>query len=40
MAKIDKEELKKLTPDERIKKLKELEAESRKEIEEAGKIIK
>lgn len=40
MAKIDKEELKKLIPDERIKKLKELEAESRKEIEEAGKIIK
>lgn len=39
MAKLDKEELKKLTPDERIKKLKKIEEENRKEIEKAGELI-
>jgi len=39
MAKIDKEELEKLPAAERIKKLKELEEENRKEIEEAEKLI-
>ena len=40
MAKLDKAELEKLTPAERIKKLKELEEENKKEIEEAEKLIK
>ncbi|MBW2989984.1 hypothetical protein KY358_06745 [Candidatus Woesearchaeota archaeon] len=39
MAGIDKEELKKLTPSERIKRLKKIEEESKKEIEEAEKLI-
>jgi len=39
MAKLDKEELEKLTPDERIKKLKEIEQENKKEIQEAEKLI-
>ncbi|MBI2130011.1 hypothetical protein HYU07_07335 [Candidatus Woesearchaeota archaeon] len=38
MAKLD--ELKSLSPQERIKKLKELEEERKKEIEEAEKLIK
>jgi hypothetical protein len=38
MAEID--EIKKLSPEERIKRLKELEDEKRKEIEEAEKLIK
>lgn len=37
---IDLNELKKLSPEERIKKLKELETERKKEIEEAENIIK
>jgi len=40
MAKINKEELDKLPAAEKIKRLKELEAENRKEIEEAEKLIK
>ncbi len=40
MAKINKKELEKLTPAERIKRLKQLEEENKKEIEEAGKLIK
>ena len=40
MPKINKEELDKLKPAEKIKKLKELEEESKKEIEEAEKLIK
>jgi len=40
MAKLDKEELKKLPLAERIKKLKELEEDNKKEIEEAEKLIK
>jgi len=40
MAKLNKTELEKLTPAERIKKLKELEEENKKEIEEAEKLIK
>jgi len=39
MTKLDKEELSKLTPDERIKKLKKIEEENKKEIEEAGELI-
>ena len=38
MATVD--ELKKLSPDERIKRLKELEEERKKEIEEAEELIK
>lgn len=37
---IDKEELQKLPPSERIKKLKELEEERKKELEEAADLIK
>lgn len=37
---IDKEELKKLSPEDRLKKLKELEQESKKEIDEAEDLIK
>ncbi|MBU0628372.1 MAG: hypothetical protein KKC75_04225 [Nanoarchaeota archaeon] len=40
MAKIDKAELEKLTPAEKIKRLKKLEEENKQEIEEAGKLIK
>lgn len=40
MTKLNKTELEKLTPDQKIKKLKELAEENKKEIEEAGKIIK
>jgi len=40
MAKLDKEELEKLTPAERIKRLKKVEEENKKEIEEAEKLIK
>lgn len=40
MAKLDKEKLEKLTPAERIKRLKKLEEENKKEIEEAEKLIK
>jgi len=40
MAKLDKKELEKLTPAERIKKLKKLEEENKKEIEEAEVLIK
>lgn len=40
MAKLDKEELAKLKPAERIKRLKKIEEESRKQIEEAEKLIK
>jgi hypothetical protein len=40
MAKLNKEELEKLTPAERIKRLKKLEEENKKEIQEAEKIIK
>lgn len=40
MAKLDKEDLEKLTPAERIKRLKKIEAENKKEIEEAGRLIK
>lgn len=40
MAKLDKKELEKLTPAERIKRLKKLEEENKKEIEEAGRLIK
>jgi len=40
MVKIDKEELKKLTPAEKIKRLKKLEEQSKKEIEEAESLIK
>lgn len=40
MAKLDKAELEKLTPAERIKKLKRIEEENKKEIEEAEKLIK
>jgi len=40
MAKLDKEELEKLTPAEKIKRLKKLEKENKKEIEEAGRLIK
>jgi hypothetical protein len=36
---LDKEELAKLKPEERIKRLKEIEEESKKQIEEAEKII-
>jgi len=39
VAEINKEDLKGLGPEERIKKLKELEEEKRKEIEEAEKLI-
>lgn len=39
MAKLDKEELEKLTPAERIKKLRKIEQENKKEIEEAEKLI-
>ena len=39
MAKIDKAKLEKLPAAQRIKKLKELEKEKRKEIEEAEKLI-
>ncbi|MFC1753057.1 hypothetical protein ACFL96_06640 [Thermoproteota archaeon] len=35
----DLDELKKLTPEERVKKLKEIEERSRKEIEEAQKLM-
>ncbi|MEA2035991.1 MAG: hypothetical protein U9O94_00675 [Nanoarchaeota archaeon] len=37
---IDKEELEKLTPAEKIKKLKEIEEQNKKEIREAEKLIK
>jgi hypothetical protein len=37
---IDKDELKKLSPEERLKRLKELEEERKKEIEEAEDLIK
>lgn len=40
MAKLDKAKLEKLTPAERIKRLKKLEEENKKEIEEAEKLIK
>ncbi len=40
MAKLNKEELEKLTPAERIKRLKKLEEENKKEIQEAEKLIK
>lgn len=40
MAKLKKEELEKLTPAERIKKLKQIEEENKKEIEEAEDLIK
>ncbi len=40
MAKLDKKELEKLTPAERIKRLKKIEEENKKEIEEAEKLIK
>jgi len=40
MAKLDKAELEKLTPAERIKRLKKVEEENKKEIEEAEKLIK
>ncbi len=40
MAKLNKAELEKLTPAERIKKLKRLEEENKKEIEEAKRLIK
>ncbi len=40
MAKLDKEELAKLSPQERIQRLKKLEEESKKEIAEAEKLIK
>lgn len=40
MAKLDKEELEKLTPTGRIKRLKELEEENKKEIEDAEDLIK
>ncbi len=39
MAKLDKAELEKLTPAERIKKLRKIEEENKKEIEEAEKLI-
>ena len=37
---LDKDELKKLSPEERIKRLKELEEEGKKEIKEAEDLIK
>lgn len=40
MAKLNKEELEKLTPAERIKRLKKIEEENKKEIEEAEKLVK
>ena len=40
MAKVDDDELKKLPPAERIKKLKEIEKENQKEIDKAEKLIK
>jgi len=40
MAKLDKKELAKLSPADRIKRLKKIEEESKKEIEEAEKLIK
>jgi len=40
MAKLDKEELEKLTPAEKIKRLKKLEEDNKKEIQEAEKLIK
>ena len=40
MPKINKEELEKLTPAEKIKKLRKLEQESKKEIREAEDLIK
>lgn len=39
MAKLDKNELQKMTPSERIKRLKELEEENKQEIEEAEDLI-
>jgi hypothetical protein len=40
MEKLDKNELKKLSPEERIKKLRELEENKRKELEETNSLIK
>ena len=40
MAELDKEKLAKLKPAERIKRLKEIEKESKKQIDEAEKLIK
>lgn len=40
MAKFDKDELRRLAPAERIRKLRELEEERKKEIEEAEKLIR
>lgn len=40
MADLNKEELLKLTPKERIKKLKEIEEAKKKELEEAEKLLK
>ena len=40
MEKLDKNELKKLSPEERIIKLKELEETKKKELEETNSLIK
>lgn len=37
---VDKDQLKRLSPEERIKRLKELEAEHKKELDEAQELIK
>jgi len=39
MAKLDKDELRRLSPEERIKKLREVEDERKKELKEAEKLI-